>query len=241
MNLVFDFGNTYQKVAVVADGEILYLTSKPCIELQQIKEICEQYQIKNVILSSVIHHNEEIDNYLSTNYNFIRFSSNTSVPVKNNYKTTSSLGSDRLACAVAAHHFFNEDDVLILQLGTCITSDFITKDGVYEGGSISPGFDMRFTSLHHFSAKLPLVEYKDIDFIIGSSTEESILSGVINGIMAECNYIIEQYRNTYPHLKIILTGGNVKKVEGTIKGKILAFPHLVISGLDLILNYNVKK
>ena len=241
MNLVFDFGNTCQKAAVVADGDILYLASEVCIELKHIKEICEQYQIKNVILSSVVHHNKEIDDYLSANYNFIRFSCETPVPVANNYQTIGSLGSDRLACAVAAHHFFNEEDVLVLQLGTCITSDFITKDGVYEGGSISPGLDMRFAALHHFSAKLPLVEYKDIDFIIGSSTEKSILSGVINGITAECNYIIEQYNNKYPQLKVILTGGNVKKIEGTIKGKILAFPHLVISGLDLILNYNVKK
>jgi type III pantothenate kinase len=241
MNLILDFGNSYQKAAVVADGEIVHLLSESRIDVQMIQIIEKQYKIENAILSSVVHHDKNIDIYLANNYNFICFSSDTPVPIENHYKTVSSLGSDRLACAVAAHHFFKENDVLILQLGTCITSDFVTKDGVYKGGSISPGLDMRFASLHHFSAKLPLVEYREINYITGSSTEESILSGVINGVTAECNYLIEQYKEKYPLLKIILTGGSLKKIENTIKSEIIAFPNLVISGLDLILNHNVKK
>ena len=241
MNLVFDFGNTRQKVAVVHQGEIVHLISEPCVELRHIEDISRQYSIKNAILSSVVHHNKDMEDYLSANYHFIRFSSETPIPIKNNYKSVQSLGSDRLACAVAAQHFFQGEDTLIIQLGSCVTSDFVSKGGVYEGGSISPGFDMRFASLHQFAAKLPLVEYKDIDFITGSSTEDSILSGVINGITAECNYLIDQYKEKYPDLKIILTGGHAKKLENTINTKIFTFPNLVISGLDLILKYNAKK
>ncbi len=241
MNLILDFGNTYQKAAVVAEGEIIYLLSESCIDMKIIQIIRKQYKIKNAILSSVVHHDKNIDAYLSNNYNFIHLSPETPTPLEKSYKTSQTLGSDRMACAVAAHHFFKENDVLIIQLGTCITSDFVTKDGVYKGGSISPGLDMRFASLHHFSAKLPLIEYREIDYITGSSTEESILSGVINGIAAECNYLIEQYKEKYPLLKIILTGGSLKKIENTIKSEIITFPNLVISGLDLILNHNVKK
>ena len=241
MNLIFDFGNTYQKVAVVVEGEIIHLISKYYVDLNTIREIENQFDFQNVILSSVVNHDEVVESYLSDNYNFIRFSADIPIPLKNDYKTLHSLGSDRLACAVAAHSLYKENDVFVLQLGTCITSDFVTKEGVYLGGSISPGLDMRFASLHHFSAKLPLVEYRDIDFITGNSTEESILSGVINGVAAECNYLIEKYRKKYPFLKVILTGGNLKKIENTIKAEIVAFPNLVISGLDLILSYNVKK
>lgn len=241
MNLILDFGNSYQKVAVVDEGEIIHLLSKAHIDVKMIQTIGNQFKIENAILSSVVHHDKDIDSYLSDKYNFIYFSSSTPIPIENHYKTVSSLGSDRLACAVAAHSFFNESDVLILQLGTCITFDFVTKDGIYKGGSISPGLDMRFASLHHFSAKLPLVKYKEIHYITGNSTEESILSGVINGVAAECNYLIELYKEKYPLLKIILTGGSLKNIEKTIKTEIIAFPNLVISGLDLILNHNVKK
>ena len=241
MNLILDFGNSYQKAAVVAEGEIIHLVSEPCIDLETIREIEKQYSIEKVILSSVVHHNEKIENYLSSNYYFIHFTSATPVPLKNDYKTPHSIGSDRVACAVAAHSLFKENDVLVLQLGSCLTSDFITKEGIYKGGSISPGLAMRFASLHHFSDKLPLVEYKDIDYFTGTSTEESILSGVINGIAAECNYLIEHYAKKYPCLKIILTGGNAKKIEHTIKRKTFTLPYLVISGLDLILKYNGKK
>jgi type III pantothenate kinase len=241
MNLILDFGNSYQKAAVVADGEIIHLLSRRCIDRKTIREIENRWDIQKVILSSVVCRDEWVDNYFSNRCRFIRFSSDTPVPIKNDYQTTSSLGSDRLACAAAAHALFEENDVLVLQLGTCITSDFVTKDGIYQGGSISPGLEMRFASLHHFSAKLPLVEYKEIDYVVGRSTQDSILSGVVNGVLAECNYFIAQHKKNSPSLKIILTGGNLSEIEHTIKDEIVAFPNLVIFGLNLILEYNVEK
>ena len=240
MNLILDFGNTYKKMAVVFQKEILYLTAQQRIEIKDIAEIEANYEIKNVILSSVVHHTEEIEDYLGKKYRFIKLSKETKIPVKNAYRTENTLGSDRLACAAAAHDFFPQENVLILQMGTCLTSDFVTKEGVYMGGSISPGMDMRFGALHHFCDKLPLIEHKNIDFITGKSTEESILSGVINGIIAECNYVIDCYKAKYAPLKIILTGGNAKDFQSTIKSDAFAFSNLVIFGLDRILDYNVK-
>ncbi len=240
MNLVLDFGNSFKKMAVVSNREIIYLVATPHIDLGDIAKVEAKYNIKNAILSSVINDTKEIEDYLNRKYTFIKLSEKTILPIKNAYGTKHTLGSDRLACAVAAHDIFPHENVLILQLGTCITSDFITDDGVYMGGSISPGMNMRFGALHHFSAKLPLVDYQDINYITGRSTEESILSGIINGIIAECTHLITNYKTRYPHLKVILTGGNAKEFENTIKSEIFAFPNLVISGLDLILHYNVE-
>jgi type III pantothenate kinase len=240
MNLILDFGNTYRKMALVEKKEIVLLI--PHVELKDIIAIGEKQSVENAILSSVVNHTEEIEDYLQHTYPFIKLSDTTPIPVQNEYKTRSTLGNDRLACAVAAQDVFPQTDVLVLQLGTCITADFVSRQGVYLGGSISPGLAMRFKALHSFSARLPMVEYKDSDFITGETTEESILSGVINGIIAECNYIIGQYKTKYPQLKIILTGGDTKKFENRIiKRDVYAFPNLVISGLDLIVRYNAKK
>ena len=239
MNLILDFGNTYKKLAVVSQKKIIYLKAQPCVELKDIIEIEKNYDINNVILSSVVCGTEEIEKYLSKKHTFIKLSEKTNIPIQNVYQTET-LGSDRLACAVAAHELFPQENVLILQLGTCLTSDFVTKEGTYIGGSISSGMDMRFNALNYFCDKLPLIDYQDIQFITGKTTQESILSGVINGIIAECNYLIDYYKEKYTPLKIILTGGNTKEFENKIKGEILAFLQLVIFGLNSILDYNTK-
>jgi type III pantothenate kinase len=240
MNLILDFGNTYKKIAIVHEKEIIHLVAQHSIDMDDIVAIGKKYRIKNAILSSVVSDTEKIEKYLEEKYTFVKLSEQTPLPIKNMYKTKHTLGSDRLACSVAAQNCFPGKNVLTLQLGTCITSDFITSEGIYVGGSISPGMEMRFKALHHFSDRLPLIEYQNIDYLTGKSSEESILSGVINGIIAECNYLITNYKSKYPYLKVIVTGGNLKEFENAIKGEIIAFPNLVISGLDLILYYNVE-
>jgi type III pantothenate kinase len=241
MNLILDFGNTYKKIAVTSERKIIYFTAQSHIGIDVVVSIGKEYDIKNAILSSVVNDTQNIEEYLEEKYTFIKLSETTPLPIQNAYKTKHTLGSDRLACAVAAHNLFSGENVLVLQLGTCITSDFITDEGIYTGGSISPGMEMRFNALHHFSEKLPLVKYQSIDYITGKTSEESILSGVINGIIAECNYLIANYKLNYPHLKVVITGGNLKEFADAIKNDITTFPNLVISGLDLILYYNVER
>ena len=240
MNLILDFGNTYKKIAVVSGKKIVSLRKQRKFEIKDIVEIAEKYDIKNAILSSVVNNTEELECYLTEKYKFIKLSQETKLPIKNAYITKYSLGGDRLACAVAAHKFFPDENVLILQLGTCITSDFITKEGVYWGGSISPGMDMRFKSLKHFSAKLPLIKYHRNHSVLGRTTKGSILSGVIHGIIAECNYLIDYYTSNYDSVKIIITGGHAQTFVNTIKSEVLMFKDLVIFGLNVILKYNVE-
>lgn len=240
MNLVFDFGNTTQKMAVLAPGRVVDVVKKNSIEIEDIEVFLKKYKIKQAILSSVVNETAEIADFLTKRISLLNFSAQTAVPIQNEYKTPDTLGSDRLACAVAAASLFPKSAVLVLQMGTCITSDFITESGIYKGGSISPGLEMRLKSLHHFSAKLPLVAYKDIHFLTGTTTEESILAGIIYGIEDEINGLIARYRKAYPCLKIILTGGDAKLFENRIENDIFAIEHLVLIGLNEILNYHVE-
>jgi len=240
VNLVLDFGNTYKKIAVVSDKKIVYLTSKRQVEVNDIIEIEKKYEIKNTILSSVVNDTEAVERYLEEKYKFVKLSEKTKIPIQNAYETKNTLGSDRLACAMAACELFSNENVLILQVGTCITSDFITKEGIYLGGSISPGMTMRFKALYSFSAKLPLIKYCRNHSVLGISTKTSILSGVFYGITAECNYLIDYYKENYGNIKIILTGGDAKKIEHAIKSEIIVLKNFVILGLNAILHYNIK-
>lgn len=100
-----------------------------------------------------------------------------------------------------------------MQCGTCLIFDVMTSDTVYKGGSISLCFRMRFKALKHFTSHLPLISLdKDVK-ITGSSTSESIQSGVFNGFCAECNGIIKKYSSDYKELIIILSGGDYEFVK----------------------------
>ena len=240
MNLVFDFGNTYQKMAVMSLGEVIVFVKKSKIGKRDIELFFKKYNPSQAILSSVIDKTEAIEDFVKNKIPFLKFSNKTPIPIENEYKSPQTLGADRLACAVAAQSLFLGQPVLVIQMGTCITSDFITKSGIYKGGSISPGLQMRLNSFNHFSAKLPLVKYKNTEQITGTTTEESILVGVIRGIEDECIGIINRYINAFDNLKIILTGGDAKLFENRIKNEIFAIDNLVLIGLNIILNYNAE-
>jgi type III pantothenate kinase len=164
----------------------------------------------------------------------------TPLPVRHKYKTFDTLGPDRIACVVAANKLYPGKDVLLVETGSCITFDFIDADGCYHGGGISPGLNMRFRALHTFTDKLPLIEPESAPALIGDSTKTSILSGVINGIKAEVEGIISRYESNYENLTIILSGGNLDYFDKNLKNNIFAVPNIVLTGLNIILEFNDK-
>jgi type III pantothenate kinase len=103
---------------------------------------------------------------------------------------------------------------------------------------------MRFKAMHHYTAGLPLIEIKesfDVFELVGRNTEESIISGVLHGIRAEIDGIIDSYKENYENLTCIITGGNWSYFAYSLKNKIFAHPNLVLFGLNSILQYNVKE
>lgn len=125
--------------------------------------------------------------------------------------------------------------------GTCLVTDFVNDKGEYLGGSISPGVRMRFQALSQFTAHLPLIEPENIDFFIGENTKNSILAGVMNGIVQEINGIIRQYSRHYSQLKVILSGGDAELLQNSIKKRIFAAQNPVLLGLHKILRLNASK
>jgi type III pantothenate kinase len=95
--------------------------------------------------------------------------------------------------------------------------------------------------LNTFTGRLPLLGFRPVDYLAGHNTDESVLSGVINGIKAEMDGIIDEYRRLWPDVNTIMTGGDAKYFEKLLKNDIFAFPNLVVTGLKLILDFNLEK
>jgi type III pantothenate kinase len=239
MRLILDFGNTFQKCAVFDNERMVALRKFESISLNQLQSFVKEFKsINSCILSSVINTPQEIIDWLNTNYFFINLDHNTPIPIVNNYKNKEALGKDRLAAAVGVFKLAPHNNALSIDIGTAIKFDFVNAKGEYLGGSIAPGLYLRFKSLHNFTAKLPLVDYNNVHELIGDNTQSSILSGVMNGAIAEVNGLISEYKNRFSELKIFLSGGESIYFEKYIKSNIFANSNIVLIGLNEILNFN---
>ena len=238
MNLVIDFGNTRIKAGLFDHKRLVenrYYHNQ--------RELCADSEFlskgKKVIIGSVINSDKDVLLALPKEAPVFYFTSQTPVPLKNAYKSASTLGSDRLAASIGAFSLYPSQNVLVIDAGTCIKYNFTTNDNRYLGGAISPGLQMRFKALNYFTDKLPLVKC-DVSFdkLIGNTTEESILSGVINGVLQEVDGVINEYKNAYPDLTIVVSGGDTEFFAKRLKNRIFAHPHAVLIGLNELLIYN---
>lgn len=242
MYLVVDIGNTNQKAALFNEaGEITQWIQKPLLSPSDLYALLNTCQVRACIISSVAHPEETLYSWLSQQFPTFILSPELALPIQLRYTTPSTLGPDRIANAVGSNHLFPNQNVLSIQAGSCVVTDFVTETGEYLGGSISPGMQMRFKALEHFTAKLPLLEYQPIHFITGDSTQNAILSGVINGLACEIDGLIDQYRARYANLKIILTGGDAPRLEHKLKNSIFAAQNLVLLGLYKILRLHAPE
>ena len=240
MNLVIDAGNTSVKTAVFQNNRLLekHNISKENF-LQEFKKIRKNYpEISNTIISSVTSGEKEMIAEVEKVFPVLNFDNSTPVPFINKYATPETLGKDRVALVASAVNSYPNHNVLIIDAGTCITYDMKTSDEVYLGGAISPGLNMRFKSLHTFTANLPLIKPQPEAQLIGDNTENSILSGIINGIKMELKGTIESYNSQFEDLTVIFTGGDSQILSIPLKNSIFANSNFLVEGLNFILEFN---
>ena len=207
----------------------------------EINKILHNFQVESAILSSVVKENPVLESLLQqTCKNLISLSHLTPLPIRSSYQTPETLGKDRLAAVVGAASLQPETDLLVIDAGTAVTYDFIDASGVYHGGNIAPGVEMRLKALHTFTQKLPLVKIDtNVDFL-GKDTQSAIQAGVLYGIVLEIDGYIERLMLKYPKLSVFLTGGSAVLFDNKLKSRIFADKNLVLTGLNRILQHNVK-
>lgn len=236
--LCFDFGNTRLKCAVFRNKEMQDLLVLPDDSDATIQNLVNKFHPERSILSSVINHNPGVETILSAAGSFHKLSNKSKLPFTTPVGKPETIGADRLALVSAAVDGYPGQNTLVIALGSAITYNFINKYKEFIGGSISPGLEMRFKSLHQFTAKLPLVA-KDWNFpLMGYDTRTNILSGVILGMTTEIDGIIEIYRQKYHNFNAVLTGGDAPYFVYHLKNKIFADPNLIYKGLYAICEYN---
>lgn len=240
MNLIIDIGNTCAKAVCFNDGNVVEEVRFDRGGESSLTDFCRKYSFRKGIMSAVSDISPELENVIKAlPFRVLTLrSGETPVPIKNMYATPHTLGTDRLAAAVGAATLQPGRDILIIDIGTCITVDFVSAAGEYRGGNISLGPTMRLHALHDFTAKLPLVERSGKVEEMGTTTETAIRSGVIQGIKYEIEGYVRDFTAKYPDLFVYLTGGVHMDLHFSEKMRIFANDFIVPIGLNRILEYN---
>lgn len=244
--ITIDVGNTYVKIAAFSDDNLfkqerfLELSKENLDEFVKDFSSDEPKKIK-AIISSVRTLKQETVQLLNSYFDLTILDSTTSLPIISHYKTPQTLGGDRIAAVIGAMKLFTNENVLVFDAGTCITWDFIDKDKNYYGGGIAPGIKMRLQAIHTFTSKLPLIEMKKTEDLLGKTTTDSIKAGCINATVLELEAIINEFKKIYSDLKIILIGGDADFLQKEIKNCTFATPNLIFIGLKEILTFNEDK
>ncbi|MBO6517120.1 MAG: type III pantothenate kinase [Bacteroidia bacterium] len=240
MELVIDIGNSKVKAAIFINNGIHKVFRSENADNDLKKEV-RRFNIRSIIISTVRNDGEEMVGFWSDVAPVYLLDYRLPLPVSNLYETPKTLGNDRIAAVVGARFLFPAGPVLAIDAGTCITFDILTEDDVYLGGNIAPGIRLRFEAMHSFTHALPLVENYEIDRLYGRTTEESMSTGVVNGIAGEIDSVIRKYEEEFPGLKTVICGGELRYFVNHLKKEIFANQNLVLLGLHKILKFNEQK
>lgn len=250
MHLTVDIGNTTMAFAVADRNKILVvkkietIAKKDSLRLQLSGVLCgfkrrygrlEQAIICSVVPAAVRIVKSEIKSELGIKA--IVIGEDVKVPMPNRYKNPRQVGQDRLVGAYAAMRLYGKP-LIIIDLGTAITFDAVSSKGEYLGGAIVPGIRLSAESLFLKTALLPKIDIKAPKFVIGRTTQESILSGLFYGYGSLCHGFIDlMARQIKGHPKVVMTGGHTQLMKKFINRDIrIVDEDLVFKGLSLLLN-----
>jgi len=231
---IFDGDNLVKTYRIIADN---YISAKEYEHL--LGSLLKNFHITDCVIGSVY---EEINTKIKTvldkilNLNSVLLENSMdfgiSIP-----KSKESAGTDRIANAVSAlkHNL----PAIVVDIGTAVTFDVVSKEKEFIGGIIMPGVNVQLKSLHDYTSKLPVIEPKESELTIGNDTESCILSGVIRGIACATDGLITKCEEELGEkASIILTGGQCELISKYMSSHIdFIEPNLTLYGLKDIFKH----
>ena len=235
-NLCIDIGNTKVKWAYYEDSKLVSHQVAEHDKMLWDQLVKPEYHLDGIAISNV----SDLTDYEFLSHHtdlYVLMDSMTPLPFQNAYETPETLGRDRIAGILGAQAMFPDEACCVIDIGTCVTYDFIDNQKVYQGGNISPGVNLRLQAMHHFTDGLPLLQIEESDAFLGKSTKTAMLNGAMNGLLYEIEGFLRRLEEaTVPTFKTILTGGGSEHFGRKLKKEIFVNPFLIPYGLNALLH-----
>ena len=157
------------------------------------------------------------------------------------YDNPLEVGADRIANSVAAFEKYGGPCVIV-DFGTAITFDVVSEKGEYLGGVIAPGIGISAEALFLRAARLPRVEIREPQHVIGTNTVSSMQSGLFYGAVGLVDGVLDRLcRDLGNATKVIATGGQATLVASASKYKPPVEASLTLEGLRIIYERNMEE
>src|ERR1043166_1375726 len=151
------------------------------------------------------------------------------------YPKPDTIGPDRLANSVAARHYFGAPSVVV-DFGTAVTFDVVNRSGNNVGGIIAPGLAAMTDYLHDKTALLPRIKIREIETVIGKSTEQAMLVGATHGYRGLIRELIRELKRELRtrRLPVVATGGYAELIGAKLPEITAIDPLLTLEGLRIV-------
>ncbi|MDX2152380.1 MAG: type III pantothenate kinase [Bryobacteraceae bacterium] len=200
--------------------------------------------VKGIMIASVVPPldttlDEMAHRYFGVEARFVNWNTDTGLTIR--YDNPREVGADRVVNGVAAFHKYG-GPCIVVDLGTAITFDAVSAHAEYLGGIICPGVGISIGALFSKTARLPLVDFREPEKLIGTNTVGSIQSGIYYGAIGMIDGIIERLLETMgPDTKVIATGGQAHMILRGSRYLKMVDEDLTLEGLELLWKRNGNK
>jgi len=210
---------------------------------------CKVQDIDSVITSEVVPVVKErlircYDKYLNVDPIWVEVSTFNGL-MDINIDRLEDIGADRLVNSYAARSIFG-NGLIIVDFGTATTFDIVDVSGVYVGGVIAPGVKLSMNALSCAASKLPQIELRRPEMVVGKDTVSAMLSGIYWGYVSMVDGMCARIRKAQvlsedsSNMQIIATGGLSSLFSNDIDGIYKVDQDLTIKGLVFLYNVLAK-
>jgi len=238
MFAAIDVGNTTTKIAFVAEDETYRVSSfeSKRESLPSIVETLTGSSVDKAVICSVKPcFSDMLKETLIKRGIRVFIVDHTVVPLVNRYSPPEDVGTDRLVTAYAVLKRFNSNAVIV-DMGTAVTFEVVTRDGEYRGGIIFPGVRLLAESLNEKTALLPLVKLEEEEYpLVADNTVDAVRGGISWGIRILVPGIVRKIlRAVGPGFKVFVTGRGMTPFRCFFPKEWTFVPDIIIEGLILL-------
>lgn len=244
MILLLDIGNTHAHVGLANGERIVRTCDIPTSDVvagngtAALARFIGQRRPEGAVLASVVpaatgRAQEAVEKLLGKPA--LQLTPSTLRGISLDYPRPESIGQDRLANAIAARRHFGAP-VVVVDFGTAVTFDVVSRKGAYVGGIIAPGLASMTDYLHEKTALLPRIRIREPRGVIGKNTREAMLVGAVHGYRGLVRELIRELRRELkaPRLSVVATGGYATLIAEGLPEITSVRPHLTLEGLRIL-------